>query len=94
MAVSQGDLRAKIRELIDSGVLPGEPPSIERAVDAFSNRKTRSLIGGPLREPCSICEDEGPQVAYFYIGGRVARPCGVRRTVATGARGPRVVLAR
>jgi hypothetical protein len=73
MAVSQGDLRAKIRELIASGVLPGDPPSIKRPVDMLSNRRTRSLIGAPLREPCAICGDEGPQVSYFSVGGQVVR---------------------
>jgi hypothetical protein len=73
MAVSQDDLRAKIRELIASGTLPSDPPLIGRPVDKLSNRKTRSLIGYPLREPCTICGDEGPQISYFYIAGQVVR---------------------
>jgi|SRR5882724_6507678 len=73
MDLSRSDLRAKIRKLIASGVLPGEPPSIERPVERLPNRRIRTLIGDRLREPCTICDDEGPQVAYFYIGGRVVR---------------------
>ncbi len=42
-------------------------------VDKLSNRKTRSLIGDPLQEPCTICGDEGPQVSYFYVAGQVVR---------------------
>jgi ribosomal protein S14 len=71
--LSQGDLRAKIRELIASGALPGDPPSIERPMDTLSNRKIRSLIGGSLQDPCTICGDEGPQVSYFYVAGQVVR---------------------
>jgi hypothetical protein len=71
MDLSQSALRARIRELIASGALPGEPPSIERPVDRLlSNRRARTLIGDRLRELCTICDDEGSQVAYF---GRVVR---------------------
>ena len=73
MAESDDDLRAKIRELIASGVLPGDPPLIERPANDLPNGRTRSLIGDPLREPCTICGDEGPQVSYFYVAGQVIR---------------------
>jgi hypothetical protein len=73
MDLGQSDLRAKIRKLMVSGALPSEPPSIERPVERLLNRRTRTLIGDRLREPCTICDDEGPQVTYFYIGGRVVR---------------------
>ncbi len=73
MDLSRSDLRAKIRKLIASGVLPGEPPSIERGVERLPNRRTRILMGDRLREPCTICDDEGPQVAYFYVAGQVVR---------------------
>ena len=73
MVEGEHDLRAKIRELIASGVLPSDPPLIERPADDLPNRRTRSLIGDPLREPCTICGDVGPQVSYFYVAGQVIR---------------------
>jgi hypothetical protein len=51
MDLGQSDLRAKIRKLMASGVLPGEPPSIERPVERLPNRRIRILIGERLREP-------------------------------------------
>jgi hypothetical protein len=86
MDLSQSDLRARIRELIVSGVLPREPPSIERPVDRPPNRRTRTLIGDRLRVPCTICDDEGPQVAYFYVAGQVVRVHAACDAVPTGDR--------
>jgi hypothetical protein len=70
--VTELDLRAKIRELITSGVLPADPPPIQRAAPTSTpgNARSRILVGGPLHEPCTICGEPGPQVQYFYIGGR------------------------
>lgn len=69
------DLRAKIRELMASGVLPTDPPPITRPGPTSTPGTTRSktLVGGPHQEPCAICGEPGPQVQHFYIGGRVVR---------------------
>ena len=71
MVMSQDALRGKIRELIASGALPHETPLMDRPSDKLTNRRIRSLIGGPLREPCTICGDAGPQISYFYVAGQV-----------------------
>jgi ribosomal protein S14 len=70
--VTPADLRAKIRELIASGVLPKEPPPITREAPAPMPNKspTRTRIGS-LHARCTICGEPGPHVRYFYIAGRV-----------------------
>ena len=72
MAMGDTDLRAKIRELMASGGLPHESAPIERPASTStpSSWPSRVLVGGPLHEPCTICGEPGPQVQYFYIGGR------------------------
>ncbi len=56
MDSDQDQLLAKIRELIASGVLPGEPPPIGRPAPTSTpgNWPTRILVGGDLHEPCTI----------------------------------------
>ena len=31
------------------------------------------LIGWHLHGPCTICDEPGPQVQYFYVAGQVVR---------------------
>jgi hypothetical protein len=64
--VTESELRAKIRELMASGVLPGAPPVIERAGATAQNGKARP-------EPCTICEEPDPQISYFWPGGVMIR---------------------
>jgi hypothetical protein len=67
------ELHAKIRQLIASGVLPKEPAPITRPgpTSTPGTKRSKTLVGGPHQEPCSICGEPGPQVQYFYIAGRV-----------------------
>ena len=67
------DIRATIRELIASGVLPNEPAPITREVPPPmpGKRSARTRIGGSHQEPGTICGEPGPQVQYFYIAGLV-----------------------
>lgn len=68
------ELRAKIRELIVTGVLPKDPASITREAPPppmSGNKPSRMRIGGPLHASCTICGEPGPQVQYFYIAGQV-----------------------
>ena len=71
--MSQSELRAKIRELMASGVLPDDPPPMERPAPSstMGNRRARILVGGTLHEPCTICGEPGPQVQHFYLAGQV-----------------------
>jgi hypothetical protein len=74
--MSHADLRAKIRELMDSGVLPEEPPPILGSPASWSppgSKRWRMLISWNLRGPCTICGESGPQVQYFYVGDQVIR---------------------
>ena len=60
------ELRAKIRELMTSGALPSAPHVIERAGAAAQNGKVQP-------EPCTICDEPDPQIAYFWPGGVMIR---------------------
>lgn len=71
--MTETEISAKIRELMALGILPSEAPLIERSAPSPENWKTRTVVSGPLKDPCSICGDPGPQVAYFYVAGQVVR---------------------
>ncbi len=65
MALTDIELRSRIRELIASGDLPSDPPVIHRAGDG---------AGGARRQDvCSICTEPDPTVSYFWPGGVVVR---------------------
>jgi hypothetical protein len=66
MAMTQAELRAKIRELMASGDLPSDPPSIER-------RGGRG--GDPVRLSGAVfgLPRAGPQVALFYTDDLAVR---------------------
>jgi hypothetical protein len=72
-AVTEAELRAKVRDLMASSVLPADPPPITRPAPWSTPGTTRSkvLVGGPLHAPCTICGDPGPQIQYFYLAGQV-----------------------
>lgn len=67
--MSDAGLRAKIRELIASGVLPNEPAPITREAQAPmpGKKPARTRIGGSRPASCTICGEPAPQVQYFYI---------------------------
>ena len=71
--MTSADLHTKIRELIAAGVLPEDPPAIERSAPTTipEIKRSRILVGGSLHEPCTICDEPGPQVQYFYLAGHV-----------------------
>jgi hypothetical protein len=73
--MSAADLRAKIRELMASGVLPKEPPPIvgPASWSTSGNKQSRILIGWKLHGPCTICGEPDPQIQYSYLGGQVVR---------------------
>jgi hypothetical protein len=55
-----------------SGVLPDDPPPIERPAPTLTPGSHASSSGA-LHELCTICVEAGPQVQYFYIAGQVVR---------------------
>ena len=71
--MTDADLRTKVRDLMAAGVLPVDPPPITRPVwpPMPGNKPSRTLIGGPIHKPCTVCGEPGPQVQYFYIAGQV-----------------------
>jgi hypothetical protein len=71
--MAQFELRAKIRGLMASGVLPTGPPLMEKLVPGQRGTPTRTFVSNPLEEPCTICGEPGPQVSYTYQGGTVVR---------------------
>ena len=68
-----GDLRAKVRELMASGVLPSAPPVIERAGRGTEGDRARMVVDNPRAEPCSICNESRPTIAYLWPGGVMVR---------------------
>jgi len=64
MAMTNEQLRARVRELIASDDLPSEPPVVQNAGDRFGRFSRCS--------PCLICGEPDAMVGYFWTGGRVA----------------------
>jgi hypothetical protein len=56
-----------------SGVLPSAPHVIERVGAASQDDKARMVVDNPQPGPCSICDQPGPQISYFWPGGKVIR---------------------
>ena len=63
-AVTNADLRARIRQLMAAGDLPDERPTVVNTGDGFDRFKRGA--------PCLICGESNALVAYFWPGGRVA----------------------
>jgi hypothetical protein len=66
-------LRTKVRALMGSGALPSAPPVIHRAGQAPDGDRARMTLDNPRPEPCAICNEPGPPIAYFWPGGLVVR---------------------
>jgi hypothetical protein len=64
------ELRAKVRELMASGALPSEAPSIQRR---GGEESARFALQDPALEPCAICGEPRTQVALFFTGGLMVR---------------------
>ena len=62
------DLRAKIRALMDSGILPRDLPRMEKLAPGHGARPTQILIGEQPQERCTACEEPGPQVSPMRAG--------------------------
>jgi len=56
----------RIGELMTAGVLPSGRTLIERAREHIA-------INDALPEPCTVCGEDSPKVAYFYMAGLVVR---------------------
>jgi hypothetical protein len=67
------ELRAMIRALMAAGTLPSASHVIERAAVATQKGKVRMVLDSPPPEPCTICEEPGPHIFYFWPGGVVVR---------------------
>ena len=70
MAMTNDQLRARVRDLMVSGELPNERPVIygtgAAALDGRSARRRRPP------DTCLICTEPEPTVSYFWTGGRAA----------------------
>jgi len=65
MAMTDAQLRAKIRVLMTSGDLPNERPGVYQVGYGLPEIAPRSNV-------CLICDDPGPTVTYVWSGGRTA----------------------
>ena len=68
--MNHDELRARIRQLIASGDLP-TVPSLASGTLAAPAGIRRIIIGRSLPDPCLICGEANPTVAYTYANGRV-----------------------
>jgi hypothetical protein len=57
--VTAADLRARVRELVAAGVLPKDPPIIQRVAE----------VGARRQQPCAICAEPDPTISYFWTAG-------------------------
>jgi len=75
MAMTDTQLRARIRDLMAAGVLPSEPAPIQRPVPpAPTGPKPHMFVADSLLDqPCTICGELAPQAQLFYAGGIVVR---------------------
>ena len=65
MALTDAQLRARVRDLMALGNLPDERPRLHEVGDRPSKLAPHSDI-------CLICGDPGPNVTYVWSGGRAA----------------------
>jgi len=75
MAMTDAQLRAKIRELMAAGVLPSAPAPIQRPVPpAPTGPKPHMFVADSLLDqPCTICGELAPRAQLFYAGGIAVR---------------------
>ena len=66
--VTDAELRAKIRDLMTSGILPRDLPPFKRADLGEGKPRSQMLIGEQPENHCTVCGELGPQVAYIYGG--------------------------
>jgi hypothetical protein len=71
--ITESELRAKTRALIDSGALPPMLPAFEHIAPGQPPRVTKMVVGTQAGEHCLVCEELGPQVSYTYPGGKIVR---------------------
>jgi len=65
MAMTDAQLRARVRELMDLGNLPNERPHLHQAGAGPSRLAPQSDVR-------PICGEPGPNVTYVWSGGKVA----------------------
>ena len=65
MAMTDAQLRARVRELMDLGNLPNERPQLHQAGAGPSRLAPQSDVR-------PICGEPGPNVTYVWSGGKVA----------------------
>jgi hypothetical protein len=65
--VTDQSARAKIRALIESGILPDMPPIVTSIAHG------QIVRGQESDERCLICGNADPQVSYTYSNGRIIR---------------------
>jgi hypothetical protein len=71
--MDQDELRARIRELIATGVLPGVLPAAQKIEPGQTPRVTQIAVGTYPHERCLVCEELGPQVSYTYADEKLVR---------------------
>jgi len=88
--MTDAELRARVRDLMTSGVLPREPAPIQRPVPPppLQGPKNRRMFLGDslLKEPCTICGKLAPQVQHFTSTWVDSSCASMRRVTRSGNR--------
>ena len=69
MAMTNEQLRARVRELMASGELPSDRPAIYGTGAAALDTRSASRRRPP--DTCLICMEPEPTVSYVWTGGQV-----------------------
>lgn len=72
--MTDAQLRARIRELLQSGELPRALPAAQQITPGHPTRRIAQIQVGRVAEaPCFVCGEPSPMVTYSYPAGRVVR---------------------
>jgi hypothetical protein len=71
--MDEGELRARIRQLMASGDLPPVYPLTDKTSPNQAVRITRMVVGRSMLEPCLICGEADPTFSYTYANRQVIR---------------------
>jgi hypothetical protein len=71
--MTEAELRARIRVLLQSGDLPRTLPVAQKVAPGSPGRIAQIQVGRVADAACPACGDADPQVTYSYPDGRVVR---------------------
>ena len=71
--MNKWDIRERIRELMVTGALPPALADSSLVSESGRGEQAQVHVGTVDLESCAICGQPGPQLSYYYPGGRILR---------------------